>query len=90
MPANLRDPGKQWVGLTIRARTMFFNTSLVKPAQLSTYEQLQTFVIVKEPWSIENGMLTPTMKIKRAPIESAVKPHLDAWFESKKPVQWWT
>ena len=40
VPAKLRDPGKQWVGLTVRARTMFFNTSLVKPAQLSTYEQL--------------------------------------------------
>jgi len=82
---NLSDPAtKQRVESELAPFLKSVNT------ELSTYEQLQTFVIVKEPWSIENGMLTPTMKIKRAPIESAVKPHLDAWFESKKPVQWWT
>ncbi len=57
-------------------------------AQLSTYEQLQMFVIAKEPWSIENGMLTPTMKIKRAPIEAAIESQLEAWFAEKKPVLW--
>jgi len=40
VPANLRDPGKQWFGLSVRARTLFYNTRFVKPAQLSTYEDL--------------------------------------------------
>ena len=57
-------------------------------AQLSTYEQLQMFVIAKEPWTIENGMLTPTLKIKRAPIEAAIKPDLDVWFSTKRTVIW--
>ena len=55
-------------------------------ASLSTYEQLQMLVVVREPWTIENGMLTPTMKIKRARIEAAVADKLDDWYASKSPV----
>ena len=40
IPAHLRDPGNQWFGLSVRARTIFFNTQKVKPAELSTYEDL--------------------------------------------------
>ena len=40
MPANLRDPGNQWFGLSVRARTIYFNNQKVKPADLSTYEAL--------------------------------------------------
>lgn len=40
VPANLRDPGKQWFGLSIRARTLFFNTKMAKAGELSTYEDL--------------------------------------------------
>lgn len=40
IPAHLRDPGNQWFGLSIRARTMVYSTARVKPAELSTYEAL--------------------------------------------------
>lgn len=40
VPANLRDPGNQWFGLSVRARTIYFNNQKVKPADLSTYEAL--------------------------------------------------
>jgi iron(III) transport system substrate-binding protein len=40
VPEHLRDPGKQWFGLSARARTVFYNTSLVKAEELSTYEAL--------------------------------------------------
>ncbi|MBE7527510.1 MAG: Fe(3+) ABC transporter substrate-binding protein [Nitrosomonas sp.] len=40
IPANLRDPKGQWFGLTVRARTIVYNTSKVKPEELSTYEDL--------------------------------------------------
>lgn len=57
-------------------------------AGLSTYEQLEMFVVVREPWSIENGMLTPTMKLKRARIEAHVEDKLDGWYGAKKKVVW--
>jgi long-subunit acyl-CoA synthetase (AMP-forming) len=56
--------------------------------EISGYEQMQFIVIAKEPWTIENGLLTPTMKLKRAKLEEATTPKLDAWFESKKKVIW--
>jgi len=40
VPAHLRDPENRWVGLTIRARTIMYNTRKVKPSELSTYEAL--------------------------------------------------
>jgi iron(III) transport system substrate-binding protein len=40
IPAHLRDPENRWFGLTVRARTIMYNTKKVKPAELSTYEAL--------------------------------------------------
>jgi len=40
IPAHLRDPENRWFGLTVRARTIMYNTNKVKPAELSTYEAL--------------------------------------------------
>ena len=40
VPAHLRDPGNEWFGLSVRARTIVYNTQKVKPADLSTYEDL--------------------------------------------------
>ncbi|CAM8639649.1 FAA1 Long-chain acyl-CoA synthetases (AMP-forming) [Comamonadaceae bacterium] len=57
-------------------------------AELADYEKLQMLVVAPEPWSIENGMLTPTMKIKRARIESAVEPQLVHWYSGKEKVRW--
>lgn len=40
VPAHLKDPDNQWFGLSIRARTIVYNTKALKPADLSTYEDL--------------------------------------------------
>jgi iron(III) transport system substrate-binding protein len=40
VPSHLRDPANEWFGLSVRARTMVYNTGKVKPADLSTYEDL--------------------------------------------------
>jgi len=40
VPAHLRDPDNEWFGLSVRARTMVYNTGKVKPGELSTYEDL--------------------------------------------------
>lgn len=40
VPAHLRDPDNEWFGLSVRARTIVYNTSRVKPGELSTYEDL--------------------------------------------------
>ena len=40
IPAHLKDPDNPWFGLSIRARTIVYNTEKLKPAALSTYEDL--------------------------------------------------
>ena len=40
VPAHLRDPAGHWFGLSVRARTVVYNTARVKPADLSSYEDL--------------------------------------------------
>ena len=57
-------------------------------AELPDYEKLQMIVISKSPWTIENGFLTPTMKIRRGRIEEGVAARVDAWFDTKGKVQW--
>ena len=40
IPAHLRDAENRWFALTVRARTIMYNTRKVKPEELSTYEAL--------------------------------------------------
>jgi len=40
IPAHLKDPGNRWFGLSIRARTIVYNTQNLKESDLSTYEDL--------------------------------------------------
>ncbi len=40
IPAHLRDPGNEWFGLSVRARTVVYNRNKVKAGELSTYEDL--------------------------------------------------
>ena len=40
VPAKYRDPKGQWTGLSLRARTIFYDPSKVSADQLSTYEDL--------------------------------------------------
>ena len=52
------------------------------------HEKVAFLVVVNEPWTMENGMLTPTMKIKRNVIEDVYNRKMDEWFEQKKKVIW--
>jgi long-subunit acyl-CoA synthetase (AMP-forming) len=57
-------------------------------ASVADHEQLQMIVVAQEPWSIENGFLTPTMKIRRARIEKAMEPHVHGWYGTRRHVHW--
>jgi long-chain acyl-CoA synthetase len=55
-------------------------------AAVDHHERLQAIVIVKEPWTVENGLLTPTMKLKRNAIEERYAPFVTPWYDSGKAV----
>ena len=56
--------------------------------EVETFERLAFLAVSKKPWTIEDGQLTPTMKIKRGPIEDLFNDHLDTWYDAKKKVVW--
>ena len=56
--------------------------------RLPEHEHLRMIVVAREPWSIANGCLTPTMKIRRSRIEAAVAAQVERWYASGDTVHW--
>lgn len=48
-------------------------------AQLDPHEKLKHLVITKDSWTIENGILTPTLKVKRSALETRYNASLEKW-----------
>ncbi|MEN8671182.1 MAG: AMP-binding protein [Ketobacter sp.] len=57
-------------------------------ATLDPHEKLKTIVVTNGEWSIENGIMTPTLKIKRNVLESRYEDRIENWYDSKEKVQW--
>jgi long-chain acyl-CoA synthetase len=57
-------------------------------AALDAHEQLDFLVVVREQWTVENGFLTPTLKIKRAQIEKAYGARFEDWVARRQAVVW--
>ena len=55
---------------------------------LEKHEHIQAAVILKDNWTIENGLLTPSMKIKRNGVEKLFQPKYADWVKVHKPVVW--
>lgn len=61
--------------------------STVNPA-LRNYEKIKKMVIVRENWSVENNMLTPTLKIKRTIVENNYESKMGDWYSLEETVVW--
>jgi len=55
---------------------------------LEVFEKLEKIVIMKEHWTIGNGLLTPTLKVKRNEIEKIHLPAYPAWYEEEEIIVW--
>jgi long-chain acyl-CoA synthetase len=56
--------------------------------KLDPHEQLDCVVVVTEPWSVDNGFITPTFKVKRNRIEEVYGPSYETWVGTRKKVIW--
>jgi len=57
-------------------------------AQLEHHERLAFIVVGEEPWTIGNGLLTPTLKLKRGSLEQRYLARVEAWKRDGQRVLW--
>ena len=57
-------------------------------AGLDPHEQLDFLAVVPEQWTVENGFITPTLKIKRNVVEKHYEPRFEIWQKARQPVVW--
>lgn len=63
--------------------------SLIKINEESdNYKKIKKIVFVKEEWSPENNLTTPTLKIKRAKIDERYASNYENWFEQEESIIW--
>ena len=53
---------------------------------LEPYEKIAKVIIMKEDWSVDNGLLTPTLKVKRNRVEAIHMPMYPEWFQSDERI----
>ncbi len=57
-------------------------------AQLDPHEQLDCLVVIRTAWTVDNGFITPTFKVKRNQIEEAYAPLFERWTGTRRGVVW--
>jgi len=55
---------------------------------LDPHERLDCLVVMTEQWTVENDLVTPTLKVKRNRIEDAFSKYYEAWIGVGKRVVW--
>ncbi|MDY0062949.1 MAG: AMP-binding protein [Myxococcota bacterium] len=55
---------------------------------LDHHEQLQFLAVTNDEWTIESGILTPTMKIKRQAIEGRYGEQVPSWYATRQTIVW--
>ncbi|GAB3894736.1 AMP-binding protein [Spirosoma agri] len=56
--------------------------------RVHTYERVKKLIVVKEPWTVENNRMTPTMKMKRNSIDDHYGNQYEPWFSREEVVVW--
>jgi long-chain acyl-CoA synthetase len=44
--------------------------------------------VVTEPWTVDNGFITPTFKVKRNRVEEVYAANYERWIGARRPVVW--
>jgi long-chain acyl-CoA synthetase len=57
-------------------------------ARLDPHEQLACVVLLKTPWTVDNGLITPTFKVKRNSIDELFALRYESWAGMNAKVIW--
>jgi long-chain acyl-CoA synthetase len=57
-------------------------------SKIEEYERISSIVVLNDEWSIENGLLTPTLKLKRNVVEIKYAENIIKWSEKTEKIFW--
>ena len=80
--AVMEKDGKEQISVELEEHLAKINS------QLPSSQKLAFLAVCKDTWLPENGYLTPTLKIKRAKLESEYSSFAQDWYDAKQPVVW--
>ena len=60
-----------------QAEEILLNKVAYQTSEFPGYAKIRRIAVIPEPWSIENGLLTPTLKLKRAKVLEKYKAEVD-------------
>jgi len=63
------------------------STLKIVNSKVEQHEQIKCVTILSGEWTVANGLLTPTLKIKRGAIENLYHAKYSEWY-FKHPVNW--
>jgi long-chain acyl-CoA synthetase len=86
-------PFGRWNTLLEPALRAVFTSELVEHlgkvnAQLDPHERLSFIAVVSDQWTVEAGLITPTLKIKRGQLEKYYASYFEAWSRTGKQIVW--
>lgn len=56
--------------------------------RVHNYERVRKLIVMKEPWTVENDLMTPTMKMKRNVIDARYGTRYEPWFGREEVIVW--
>ncbi|MGB1216338.1 MAG: AMP-dependent synthetase, partial [Saprospiraceae bacterium] len=83
---NLSEIGQKFsqteINENFQAQLQEVNESLV------SYQKVNSIIILNEMWTIDNKILTPTMKVKRNELNRRYQEKYEAWHDQAEKVIW--
>jgi len=56
--------------------------------KLKPYERIQKIVVVNQSWTVENNLMTPSLKIRRTHLEKSYADRVQRWYGEEGKVVW--
>lgn len=55
-------------------------------AEVQSYTKISTLVVTNEQWTVENGLCTPTLKVKRNELHKKFQIQLEDWHDQSQNI----
>ena len=57
-------------------------------ATLDKHERVKKIIVMRNDWSVDNGLITPTLKVKRNELEKLKQDNFSYWYNLDQTVVW--